>query len=394
MENLDGRGLEVVVLMFQVRKKPIFQRDVLGTAVLHVRSGRAISRTTLAKELGISPSTSGQYVDRLIAERLLDESGTNQGPMGRPRRLLKTRSEAGWFAGVEFSAQRMQAVGVDFSGRVVSTVAQPLPVDVKAEMVIQAILESVLKLAESMRGPLLSVGLGVPGLVDPQAGVGIHFTFISDWRQIPVVERVRQKLGVPVILQGSLRVIALAERWFGLGHDLNHYVILGPRSGFGIAMVQEGRVVEGARHAAGEVGLWPWPLGGAKGSTQELHHVLSASATWRRLAGATSETPLPEDLRLALAELGSMHGPVWEAVCEDFARVVGCVQLLTDTELLILHGPLTELGVRFCESIVEAVCGLFPSLQATPPKLVPSELGGDAGALGAASLAMESWAPA
>lgn len=383
-----------MVLMTQVRKKPIFQQEVLQAAVLHVRSGRATSRTTLARELGISPSTVGQYVDRLIAERLLDESGINQGPMGRPQRILKTCAEAGWFAGVEFNAQRVQAVGVDFSGRVIAVVARTLPAEVDAEMVIQAILASVLKLAESMRGPLFSVGLGVPGLVDPQAGVGILFTFIPDWKQIPVVERITKKLGVPVILQGSLRVIALAERWFGLGHDLNNYVILGPRSGFGIAMVLEGRLVEGAHHAAGEVGRWPWPLGGGKGSTQELHHALSAPATWRRLAGMAPRAALPEDLRTALAGLAQTEGPHWDAVCEDYARVVGCVQLLTDTELFILHGPLTELGARFCESVTAAVSGLFPSLAAVPPKLVPSCLGEDAGALGAASLAMESWSPA
>ncbi len=96
---------------------------------------------------------------------------------------------------------------------------------------------------------------------------------------------------------------------------------------------------------------------------------------------------------MGLGALAETDGPQWEAVCEDYARVVGCVQLLTDTELFILHGPLTELGVRFCESVTTAVGGLFPSLAATPPKLVPSCLGEEAGALGAASLAMESWSP-
>ena len=99
-----------------MRKNPIVQRETLGAAVLQVRSGRATSRTTLAKALGISPSTTGLYVDHLIAEKYLNESGLNQGPMGRPRRILSTQAEAGWFAGLEFNAQRIQAVGVDFSG--------------------------------------------------------------------------------------------------------------------------------------------------------------------------------------------------------------------------------------------------------------------------------------
>lgn len=360
---------------------------------MHVRSGRATSRTTLARELGISPSTVGLYVDQLIAGGFLNESGLNQGPMGRPRRILTTVAAAGWFAGVEFNAQRIQAVGVDFSGQVVAAVAQSLPAEVTADLVIQTILTLVRKLAASMQGALLSVGLGVPGLVDAQAGVGLYYAFIPDWNQVPVGEKISGMLKVPVILQNNLRAIALAERWFGLGHELNHYVILGPRSGFGIAMVQDGKLIEGAHHAAGEVGRWPWPLDSGTGKRQELHHALSAPATWRRLAGVGPQAKLPEDLRAALAALADEEGAVWDEVCADFARVIGCLHMIADTGVFILHGPLTALGERFCDSIVQAANFMMPALSTVPLKVTPSTLGDDAGALGAASLAMEAWAP-
>ena len=377
-----------------MRKNPIVQRETLGAAVLQVRSGRATSRTTLAKALGISPSTTGLYVDHLIAENYLNESGLNQGPMGRPRRILTTQADAGWFAGVEFNAQRIQAVGVDFSGGLQTTVEQILPAEVAAEQVIKLILTCVAKLAGAMQGPLLSVGLGVPGLVDAQAGVGLYYAFIPDWNQVPVVEKIGSKLKVPVILQNNLRAIALAERWFGLGHSLNDYVILGPRSGFGVAMVQDGRVVEGAHHAAGEVGRWPWPLMSVAGSSQELHHALSAPATWRRLARVGEREKLPDDLRAGLAALADSAGPEWDAVCADYARVIGFLHLIIDTGVFILHGPLTVLGDRFCRSITDVACALMPALRGAGLKVVPSTLGDNAGALGAASLAMEAWAPA
>lgn len=377
-----------------MRKNPIVQRETLAAAVLQVRSGRATSRTTLAKALGISPSTTGLYVDHLIAEHYLNETGLNQGPMGRPRRLLTTEADAGWFAGVEFNAQRIQAVGVDFSGGLKTTVELLLPAEVTADHVIKSILSCVARLAMTMQGPLLSVGLGVPGLVDAQAGVGLYYAFIPDWKQVPLVEKIGSKLKVPVILQNNLRAIALAERWFGLGHGLNNYVILGPRSGFGIAMVQDGRVIEGAHNAAGEVGRWPWPLMEGTGGSQELHHALSAPSTWRRLAGAGERGNLPEDLRAGLAALADSAGPDWDAVCADYARVIGLLHLIIDTGVFILHGPLTVLGERFCQSITDAACALMPALSGAGLKVVPSTLGDNAGALGAASLAMEAWAPA
>lgn len=376
-----------------MRKNTVFLRETLGAAILHVRSGRATSRTTLAHELGISPSTVGLYVDRLIAEKFLDESGFNQGKMGRPQRLLTTRPDAGWFAGVEFNAQRLQAVGVDFSGKQLHSLACALSQGVTTQSVLQGIVANVGKLADLMPGPLLGVGLGVPGLVDPVAGVGVHFAFIPDWKQVPVSAEITEKLNVPVILQNNLRAIALAERWFGVGHDLSNYVILGPRSGFGIAMVQEGRLINGAHHAAGEIGRWPWPPGAPTGTAQEMHHALSALTTWRRLAGAPPQAPLPEDLRAALAECAAVTGDVWDAVCEDFARIMGSIQLITDTEVFLLHGPLTALGERFCEGIISAVRRLCPALADFPLKLMPSQLGDDAGALGAACLVMESWSP-
>lgn len=376
-----------------MRKNTVFLRETLGAAILHVRSGRATSRTMLAKELGISPSTVGLYVDRLIAEKFLDESGVNQGKMGRPQRLLAPRPDAGWFVGVEFNAQRLQAVAVDFSGHKAASLVRALPDNVTADMVIQSIVSSVVKLSESMPGTLLGVGLGAPGLVDPEKGVGLHYAFMPDWNDVPVCSRVQEKLHVPVILQNNLRAIALAERWFGMGHEINDYVILGPRSGFGIAMVQQGRLINGAHHAAGEVGRWTWPPTAHAGPTQEMHHALSTPTTWRRLAGVPAQTALPEDIRAALAALSTVSGSAWDEVCMDFAKVLGCIQLLTDTQVMILHGPLTALGERFCDHICTTARLLFPALANGAFKVVPSHLGDDAGALGAASLAMESWAP-
>lgn len=83
-------------------------------------SGRAVSRSSLAVALGLAPSTVDWYVDQLIADGYVDESGLEQGPLGRSKRGLATQPGAGWFAGVEFNAERVQAVSVDFAGQRIS----------------------------------------------------------------------------------------------------------------------------------------------------------------------------------------------------------------------------------------------------------------------------------
>jgi predicted NBD/HSP70 family sugar kinase len=222
--------------------------------------------------------------------------------------------------------------------------------------------------------------------------MGLHYAFIPDWKNVPIAKALRDRFNAPITVDNNLRTIALAEKWFGGGRDLDDYAILGPRAGFGMAMVQRGRLTSGAHHAAGEIGLWPWPST-AKGKDKELHDALSSPAIWRRLAGVSAQAKTPANLRAALAPFANATGARWDEIIADYARVLGCVQLLLDAEVYFLHGPLTALGARFCESIAASASHLIPALAASPLKIVPSTLNDEAGALGAASMAMEAWMP-
>jgi predicted NBD/HSP70 family sugar kinase len=366
-----------------MRKNPNDQSRLIADVILHVRRGRANSRRSLADVMGVSPSTSGLYVDMLVAGKMLMEDGLEQGPVGRPKRRLRTVPGAGWFAGVEFHAGRIQAVRVDFSGRVVHQLQLPLPAGAGRVQVQQQLAAGVRALGSAGPGRLLGIGVGAPGVVDPERGISLHYAFIDDWREVPVSALLMADFRVPVTLENNLRVIALAERWFGGGRDLEDYVILGPRQGFGVAVMHRGHLFGGAHQAAGEIGNWAWPGGG------EMHDVLSAPAVWRRLAG--QQGPAPEDLHAALAGLTGQ--PARSEISNDFARVVGWLQLLLDTHVFFLHGPLNALGASFWDEVAALAAVLMPRLRGRVPCIRLSELDDAAGALGAASLAMESWQP-
>lgn len=373
-------------------RSPEEQRQFLAQAVLHVRSGRAASRRELADMLKLSPSTAGQYVDQLLDSGLLLESGLEQGAIGRPKRLLSVSPDAGWFAGVEFNAERVQSVRVDFAGNVTGSHVEYLGAEVNAEHVLKTIASVIKGLSGRTGTALQGVGVGCPGVVDPTSGTGQFYAYIPEWEKVPVVERLQKRFEAPVTVDNNLRAIALAERWFGGGRNASNYVILGPRRGFGVAVVHEGRVMRGSTDAAGEIGRWPWPV--ADGSaTQEMQDALNASVVYRRLAGLTNRGRLPLDLRAALLNHADATGEAWDGVIADYARVIGCLHLLLDSEAYFLHGPLTGLGTRFCEEVKARAVEICPAMKDHPPNIVASALGDNAGALGAASQAMEAWAP-
>jgi predicted NBD/HSP70 family sugar kinase len=373
-----------------MRKKPSDHRAMLGATILHLRSRRAVSRSALAKVIGASTSTLCVYVDMLIAQGWVQETGLGTAVIGRPQRLLGLRADAGWFAGIEFNAQRVQAVCVDFGGTVRQTMRTDLPETADATRVLRVIFELLEAMIASQSAPLLGIGLGVPGLVDRERGVGRYFSFVRHWRDVPVTAILRERFPQAITLENNLRVTALAERWFGGGGRLRDYVILGPRSGFGLAIMHDGQLMHGAHEMAGEVGLWAWPQ---PHGTQSLHDVLSATAVYRRMAGLSEGDALPSDLRSAFGELAVRGTPAWEETLNDYARVIRSVQLIVDPEVFFLHGPLTALGQDFCSDIEAAVAASQPSLPDLKVSIRPSTLGDDAGALGAASLAMEVWDP-
>jgi predicted NBD/HSP70 family sugar kinase len=375
-----------------MRNKPEVQIALLASAILHIRSKRAESRTALSKLMNLSPSTAGLYIDQLIESKLVVESGLDQGAKGRPKRHLEVCADAGWFAGIEFNADRLRAISIDFAGKHLKSNVTLFPENVSRQEVLDQIDQSLAWLRQDTTSPLLSIGVGVPGVVDNFEGVAINYSFIPDWQNVPIVKELQERQGVSINIDNNLRAIAMAERWFGGGLAHDDYTILGPRSGFGVAMVKQGQLISGAHYGAGEIGRWHWPFEGHQG---ELHDNLSAPAIWRRLNSESEKAPVSRDLYAAYEamKVGVEARPNWNRVVTDFARLLGYLHLLLDSEIYFLHGPLTGLGDVFCRSISDHAQDLMPGLATNRPNVVPSCMGDDAGALGAASLAMESWSP-
>lgn len=376
-----------------MRKKPLDHRAMLGATILNLRSGHAVSRSSLARLLGASASTLCLYAEQLIAEGYIKETGIEKASKGRPQRLLGLVPEVGWFAGIELNAQRIQIVAIDFAGKVITSKVCLLSSEPEASDVLKTLVAELETFVANQPSRLLGIGVGAPGLVDRKRGIGRYFSFIKNWKEIPIVELLKKHFKTSVTLENNLRGIALAERWFGGGRDLKDYVILGPRSGFGLSIMHNGQLMHGAHEIAGEVGLWSWSWP-QPGGEHALHDTLSATAIYRRVANISPEAPLPSDLGSALKELAQPGSPEWQRTVLDFARVIRTVQLIVDPEIFFLHGPLTALGPAFCQDIQSNVENLDPKLPNMQIKIVPSTLGDDAGALGAASLAMETWDPA
>lgn len=77
---------------------------------------------------------------------------------------------------------------------------------------------------------------------------------LPGWDEVPVVDYLSGKLGMPARLQNDADACALAEWRYGAGRGCSHMIFLTFGTGLGAGMILNGRLYTGAGGGAGEIG--------------------------------------------------------------------------------------------------------------------------------------------
>jgi N-acetylglucosamine repressor len=386
-----------------------------GEILKRVRTHPGISRIALSRSLGIAPSTVGSYVGRLIAAGFLAESEQVDREMGRPPTSLWLNPGGGQFIGVDFEARNIMAVAVDFSARCLRQAHKDIQPSDTVPRIIAKIERAILEVLPGKQERLLAIGVGVPGLVDPVKGVAVDYKYIKGWRQVALAAPLAKRFGVPVYLENTIRSMALAELWFGLGRGVRDWLCIGIRSGIGSGIVTGGQLQRGAHYQSGEIGRWAcaWPAlaasryfrpaGAAKPGNAELQDIASAHAVldaWvraqrTRRKGRRAQSPASafEDMVRATQQEDALTVEIIAVAAEVLGRAVGQLALALNPSRVIIAGPLTLLGDTLLDPLRMQVQKALQPSGAVVPEILNSTMGEYNGALGAAALAVHEWKP-
>jgi N-acetylglucosamine repressor len=400
-----------------MRRTPHHTSDLESNILKRVRSSDGVSRVELARHLGLAPSTAGIYVERLIEDGYLEELDKAERETGRPPMLLRLNPERGEFVGVDFEARNIMAVAVDFSDRPLRNAHLSIAESDSVEQITRKIEQAIKKVLPQDEDRLLAIGVGVPGLVDSQNGIALHYEYITEWKNVPLAASLRKKFGVPVFLENTTRTMALAELWFGHGLGVSDFLCIGIRSGIAAGMILNGKLYCGAQHAAGELGRWRCPIISGKAAAwfnpmtgdqspfgPELQEVASVRAIQRALARAitngektllrTSTNPISmEDIVRAVQQRDPLALLVVDEVAKCLGWAVSQLLLVVDPVKIMLAGPLTMLGDHLLKPLRAVTEELKPAETRTTAEIVNSTMGEFIGALGAAALAVHEWKP-
>jgi glucokinase len=306
-------------------------------------------------------------------------------------------------------------IGVDLGGTklLAGTVDAELRVHHRAyrlsrrDAVVETIVEAVEEAREAAHSEVRAIGVGVPCLVAPGSGVAMacnHLPLVD----VPLRDLLAERVGLPIVVDNDATAALVAEWRYGAARGARNVLMLTIGTGVGGGMVVAGRIVRGARGAAGELGHIVIDESGppCPGNCPN-HGCLEAFVSGPALAlegRARAEADPGSGLGRALAAGREITGPLVTELAhdgDDAARAavavlgrnlgVGITSLVNvfNPEAVVVGGGLVAAGELLLAPAraVVAERALVPARDQV--RIVPARFGDESGMLGAAALAFE-----
>jgi glucokinase len=236
---------------------------------------------------------------------------------------------------------------------------EPTPDD--PERALRDVVDAVRSL--ELPAPLGRIGIGCPGPLDPDAGVVRSPPNLPAWRDVPVVERLQDELGVPVRLENDANAGALGEALHGSAQGFRWVFYLTISTGIGAGIVIDGRIHRGFRGLAGEVwsfvpahfgvesDLTVTELASGAGMTEQVRRALAS--------GRESVIPVDEVSTRSILEASKEGDPLAVETMDRARRTLAgtlCFVLpLLAPDIIVLGGGLCTDPDWFVEPLREAV---------------------------------------
>ncbi|MFC1743846.1 ROK family protein [Candidatus Riflebacteria bacterium] len=103
-------------------------------------------------------------------------------------------------------------------------------------------------------GAFKAIGIGAPGQVEKGTGKIIKAPNLEGWTDVPLAEKLKELVGVPVFVTNDVRASTLAEWKLGAGKGADSLVNIYVGTGIGGGIVVAGQLLSGEDNLAGEIG--------------------------------------------------------------------------------------------------------------------------------------------
>jgi glucokinase len=266
-----------------------------------------------------------------------------------------------------------------------------------SERVFDSVMDAIEEIGQA---EVAGIGLGVAGLVDRGRGRVYRSPNLRAIEGIDIVREIKNRFGVPVVIENDANVAALGEKTAGAGRGFDHFVLLALGTGIGGGIIHKGKLL----NVSAEIGHMSINADAEKcpcGNNGCLENYASARAMIARAVSMLEKETesllkecckgsiykiTPEDIYKAALD-GDMLS---REILKDAGRFLGVglaniINIMSPEAIILAGGLVGAWNIYVQEAIKEASRRAFKDLF-DGVKIIPSSLGDDAGIVGAASL--------
>ena len=219
----------------------------------HLYRNGVSSRAQIAKALGLTPAAITKITARLIDAGVVKETGDMEGIKNRRSIGLALDSDAFHVIGVKFARSLVQIGVFDLSGKPLAFREMPKVTEDTIDATIESIRRTINDLLAEDEA-IVAVGMAVPGPYLKDLGRTAVVSSMQGWRRVNFPEEFGSAFRVPVFVEQDARAGALAQYLFDPGNASDNlaYYLIG--EGIGLGIIEQGRIIDGSRGVATEIG--------------------------------------------------------------------------------------------------------------------------------------------
>ncbi|WRS27166.1 ROK family transcriptional regulator [Oscillospiraceae bacterium MB08-C2-2] len=395
--------MELQVGMGEI-KKVNTQNSILDI----IRKNGEASKFDIKKISRYSMSTVLTVIEELERLGYIQYSRTGKSSVGRKPTLYTLNAEAGYFVGVEFNADEIHCVLLDFKLQVVCAKSSViLEADRQADRMLEILFSHISEMLDFLPSPekVMGIGVGAPGYVTEESTI-LFYAYIADWTNINLRQLIEEHFHIPTYLDNNINLIALAHR--KVTEDNQNFLLFSIRSGIRFGCVLNNEIYRGAFNLSGEVGhttVYPSSRQCRCGRKGCLESEISNYAIINKLVEGISvgqygqlwkmAEKKQENLTVSLFVRSVLAGheeslELFDEICNYLGSALAQSINMMNPSLIYLRSALNEAGDLLMERLGTVIRkhSFYASLENFELRL--SDIGPNAGAIGAAQFAMNN----